>query len=134
MVMLSHLLSGGERERGRSRMISVILCVCVCVCVYGLADLMLPLLLLVKVLLRVGLLSVSMRLPAASLAGVHRPLQSQQARAVCPGGLLLATSSWVGYNSSLDGEGALSQYPSAGLILACSVLGKRFGGAAVCEL
>ncbi|CAB1442360.1 unnamed protein product [Pleuronectes platessa] len=95
-----------------------------------LADLMLPLLLLVKVLLRVGLLSLSMRLPAASLAGVHRPLQSQQARAVCPGGLLLATSSWVGYNSSPDGEGALSEYPSAGLILACSVLGKRFGGAA----
>lgn len=54
--------------------------------------------------------------------------------AACPGGSLLATSSWVGYNSSPDGDRALSQSPSTGLPLACSVLGKRFSGAPVCEL
>lgn len=54
--------------------------------------------------------------------------------AVCLGGSLLATSSWVGHNSSSYGDRALSQSPSAGLPLACSVLGKRFSGAPVCEL
>lgn len=54
--------------------------------------------------------------------------------ASCSGGSLLATSSWVGYNSSADGDRALSQSPSTGLPLACSVLGKRFPGAPVCEL
>lgn len=56
---------------------------CVCgflgLCVWRLTDSMLPLLPLVKVLLRVGLLSLSMRSPAALLTAVHRPYQSQRA-------------------------------------------------------
>ncbi|KAJ4927041.1 hypothetical protein JOQ06_014781, partial [Pogonophryne albipinna] len=58
--------------------------------------------------------------------GSTASLPISASRAACPGGSLLATSSWVGYNSSLDGDRALSQSPSTGLPLACSVLGKRF--------
>lgn len=76
MVTLSHLFVG-RREGGWRCM----MCVCgfLGLCVWRLTDSMLPLLPLVKVLLRVGLLSLSMRSPAALLTAVHRPYQSQRA-------------------------------------------------------
>lgn len=105
-----------------------------CACLQRVTDsMLLPVLPLVKVLLRVGLLSVdevARRLANGSTAAIPIPASG----AACPGGSLLATSSWVGYNSSPDGDRALSQRSSTGLPLACSVLGKRFSGVLVCEL
>lgn len=79
------------------------LCVCYCVYVQKLTDSMLPLLPLVKVLLRAGLLSLSTGSPAASPTGRTPALPIPVSQAAGPGGSLLATSSWVGYNSSPDG-------------------------------
>lgn len=133
MVTLSHLFVSGWRVWGGGG----VGCTCVdfrCVCVLGLNDSMLPLLPLVKVLLRVGLLSLSTRSPAASLMAAHHPDQSKQAQqrvrvARCgprpPG--------WA-ITHLQTGDRALSQSSSTGLPLAFSVLGKRFPGAPVCEL
>lgn len=67
MVTLTHLLLGGEREWRWTRLM--------CVCVYRLTDPVLPLLPPVKVFLRVLLLSLAMRSPAAWLIQVHHRYQ-----------------------------------------------------------
>lgn len=66
--------------------------------------------------------------------GITPSLPIPASWAACTGGSLVVTASWVGYNSSPHRDRALSQSSSTGLPLLCSVLGKRFSGALLCEL
>lgn len=125
MVLLTHLLLGGEREWGWRCMMSV------CAQAHWLDIASPP---SGQGVIESGAV-ISVHEVACCLTHASTPiLPIPLSRAVRPGRLLLATSSWVGYNSSPDGDRALSQSPSTGLALARSVLGKRFSGAPVCEL
>lgn len=114
MFTLSHLFNGGVGWAGGARASSLIQC--------HLSSLW------SRCFWKRGTLSPFMRSPAASLRVLHRPGQSRRAER-----RVLVGCWWVGYNSSPERDGALSQSlhrPASPLLCA----EKGFSASLLCEL